>query len=85
MAAVWRHGVRGGRQAEGGDGSRERLQHAHLRAAHAAPACVRVRDRYVIAEQPAPAPHLAHPEGCAALRIVLVTVPRAGDARRTAG
>ena len=22
------------------------------------------------------APHLAHPEGCAALRIVLVTVPR---------
>ena len=31
---------------------------------------------YFIAEQPAPAPHLAHPEGCAALRIVLVTVPR---------
>jgi len=28
------------------------------------------------AEQPAPAPHLAHPEGCAALYIVLVTVPR---------
>ena len=28
------------------------------------------------AEQPAPAPHLAHPEGCAALRTVLVTVPR---------
>ena len=27
-------------------------------------------------EQPAPAPHLAHPEGCAALRVVLVTVPR---------
>ena len=25
---------------------------------------------------PAPAPHLAHPERCAALRIVLVTVPR---------
>ena len=24
----------------------------------------------------APAPHLAHPEGCAALRVVLVTVPR---------
>ena len=34
------------------------------------------RDWYFIAEQPAPAPHLAHPEGCAALRIVLVTVPR---------
>ena len=34
------------------------------------------RDWYFIAEQPAPAPHLAHPEECAALRIVLVTVPR---------
>ena len=37
------------------------------------------RDWYFIAEQPAPAPHLAHPEhpeGCAALRVVLVTVPR---------
>ena len=34
------------------------------------------RDWYFIAEQPAPAPNLAHPEGCAALRIVLVTVPR---------
>ena len=34
------------------------------------------RDRYFIAEEPAPAPHLAHPDGCAALRIVLVTVPR---------
>ena len=34
------------------------------------------RDWYVIAEQPAPAPHLARPEGRAALRIVLVTVPR---------
>ena len=33
-------------------------------------------DRYSIAEQPAPAPHLAHPAGCAALRILLVTVPR---------
>ena len=29
-----------------------------------------------VAEQSAPAPHRAHPEGCAALRIVLVTVPR---------
>ena len=34
------------------------------------------RDWYLIAEQPAPAPHLAHPTGCAALCIVLVTVPR---------
>ena len=34
------------------------------------------RDRYFIAEQLAPAPHLALPGGCAALRIVLVTVPR---------
>ena len=33
------------------------------------------RDWHCNAEQPAPAPHLAHPEGCAALRIVLVTVP----------
>ena len=33
-------------------------------------------DWYFIAEQPAPAPHLAQPEECAALRIVLVTVPR---------
>ena len=38
------------------------------------------RDWYRIAEQPAPAPHLAHPEGCAALRIVLVTVPRVSRA-----
>ena len=29
-----------------------------------------------IAEQSASAPHLAHPEGCTALRSVLVTVPR---------
>jgi len=36
----------------------------------------RARDWYFIAEQPAPAPHLAHAEGYAALRIVLVTVPR---------
>ena len=33
-------------------------------------------DWYLIAEQPAPAPHLARPDGCAALRIVLVTVRR---------
>ena len=31
---------------------------------------------FFITEQPAPAPRLAHPEGCAALRIALVTVPR---------
>ena len=37
---------------------------------------VRTSVRDVIAEQPAPAPHLAHPEGCATLRIVLVPVPR---------
>ena len=34
------------------------------------------RDWYFIAEEPASAPHLAHPEGCAAPRIVLDTVPR---------
>ena len=34
-----------------------------------------VKDWDLLAEQPAPAPHLAHPERCAALRIVLVTVP----------
>ena len=34
------------------------------------------RDWCFIAEQPAPALHLVHPGGCAALRIVLVTVPR---------
>ena len=33
-------------------------------------------DWYFIAEQSAPALHLAHPEGCATIRIVLVTVPR---------
>ena len=35
-----------------------------------------LRDWYFIAEQPAPAPHLARPEGRAALRIVLVTALR---------
>jgi hypothetical protein len=30
---------------------------------------------FFIAELQTPAPHLAHPEGCTALRIVLVTVP----------
>ena len=37
---------------------------------------VRVWKRLVFyCRTPAPAPHLAHPEGCAALRIVLVTCP----------
>ena len=35
-----------------------------------------LRDWYLIAEQPAPALHLARPEGRAAPRIVLVTVTR---------
>ena len=40
------------------------------------PECRRAkRAWYFIAEQPVPAPHLAHPAGCAALRTVLVTVP----------
>ena len=34
------------------------------------------RDWYHIAERPAPAPHLAHLEGCAALLMEPVTVPR---------
>ena len=34
------------------------------------------RDCHLIADEPAPAPHRAHPERCAAPRIVLVTVPR---------
>ena len=33
-------------------------------------------DGYFIAEPHAPAPHLANPEICAALRMVLVTMPR---------
>jgi len=33
-------------------------------------------DCHFIAEQPAPAPHLAHLDGCAALRIVLIVLPR---------
>ena len=36
--------------------------------------CRSLRDWYFIAEQPAPAPHLARPEGCAVLRIVLVSL-----------
>ena len=38
------------------------------------------RDGNFIAEQPAPAPHLAHPQGCAAIRIVLVAVLRVSRA-----
>ena len=33
------------------------------------------------AEESVTAPHLAHPEGCAALRIVLVAVPRISRSR----
>ena len=40
------------------------------------------RDWYFIAEQPAPAPHFAHSGGCAALRIVLGTVPRVSRSRQ---
>ena len=54
-----------------------------MKRPHIGAANVGKRDWYLIAEQPAPAPHLAHPEecaahpeGCDALRIVLVTVPR---------
>ena len=36
----------------------------------------RQKDLYFIAEQPPPTPRCAHPERCAALRIVLVNVPR---------
>ena len=32
------------------------------------------RDSYFIAHQPAPAPHLAYAEGCAALRIVRLSL-----------
>ena len=44
-------------------------------------ACVLLRPRgethrYFIAERLAPAPHFAHSEGCAAIRIMLVTVLR---------
>ena len=34
------------------------------------------RDWYFLAEQPAPAPHLSHPEGCAALCIPPVRTTR---------
>jgi hypothetical protein len=40
------------------------------------------RDRYFIAEQPAPAPHLARPERRAAIRIVLVLTRRESLAGR---
>ena len=39
-------------------------------------ACLRLRNCYFIGQHPAPAPHLAHPEGCAVRNIALVTVPR---------
>ena len=40
-----------------------------------------LKDWYFIAEQPAPAPHLAHPEECAAPQSVLVAVPRVSRSR----
>ena len=40
------------------------------------------RDWYFVAEQLMPAPHLAYPEGCAALRLVLFTVPRVSRSLR---
>ena len=43
---------------------------------HTVPASLHQRDWYFIAEQPAPAPHLARPEGRAALTHVLIAVPR---------
>ena len=39
----------------------------------------RVRDWYFFTIQPAPPPHIARPEGCAALRVVLVTVAHPWD------
>jgi hypothetical protein len=49
--------------------------HHSLVSREAFPDKLTERGWYFIAEQPAPAPHLARPEGCAALCIVLVTVP----------
>ena len=49
------------------------LRACHLLGLSTLGACQ--RDWYVIAEQPEPAPPLAHLEGCAALHIVLATVP----------
>jgi len=37
--------------------------------------------RCLITEQSAPAPHIAHPEGCVSLRILLVPVPRVRSSR----
>ena len=68
--------IGGGR---GRDGKRFRSSGRHCSAQRHPARCRRAgtcqRDWYVIAEQPAPAPHLVQPEGCAALRIVLVTGP----------
>ena len=55
---------------------RERWRGAPMPRSPPSLACPVLRDWYLIAEQPAPAPHLAHPEGCAATRIMLVTVLR---------
>ena len=42
------------------------------------------RDWYFIAEQPAPAPHLAHPEGCAALLIDIYSAVKQVDVKLSA-
>ena len=49
-----------------------RSLHENVRQTRSSPC---KRDWFLIAKQAAPAPHLARPEGCAAPRIVLVTVP----------
>ena len=57
-------------------GSGFRVRGANCRAAAHTPHSGGERDWYFIAKQPAPALHLTNPERCAALRIVLATVPQ---------
>jgi len=54
------------------------LRHTRSTAVLARRQALHLREERLVCfdKQPAPAPHLARPEGCAALRIVLVTVPR---------
>jgi len=67
----------GSRILDSGEGSHARpFESCPMPILGAIPRLPEEGDWYFIAEQPAPAPHLAHPEGCAALRIVLGTVPR---------
>ena len=56
---------------------RARLDPGPHKAVGLRPTSLPERDWYLIAKQAAQELHLAHPEGCAALRIVLVTVPPA--------